>query len=92
MVTLEKKLEIIDELAKGKSQRYISNLYDVPKSTIDDIWRDKEKIEHPVSLTDEQAYDALSVVITWLESQGNIDPIHILLVKKWKAIAGTNCY
>ena len=45
-----------------------------------------------MSLTDEQVYDALSVVITWLESQGNIDPIHILLVKKWKAIAGTNCY
>ena len=49
MVTLKKKLEIIDELAKGKSQRYVSNMYDVPKSTIDDIWRDKEKIEHPVS-------------------------------------------
>ena len=44
MVTLEKKLEIIDELAKGKSQRYILNMYDVPKSTIDDIWRDKEKM------------------------------------------------
>ena len=34
MLTLEKKLEIIGELKKGKSQRCVSGLYDVPKSTV----------------------------------------------------------
>ena len=34
MLTLEKKLEIIGELKKGKSLRCVSGLYDVPKSTV----------------------------------------------------------
>ena len=48
MLTLEKKLEIIGELTKGKSLRCVSGLYDVPKSTVVshcDIWKDREKIE-----------------------------------------------
>ena len=34
MLTLEKKLEIIGELKKGKSLWCVSGLYDVPKSTV----------------------------------------------------------
>ena len=34
MLTLEKKLDIIGELKKGKSLRCVSGLYDVPKSTV----------------------------------------------------------
>ena len=34
LLTLEKKLEIIGELKKGKSLRCVSGLYDVPKSTV----------------------------------------------------------
>ena len=34
VLTLEKKLEIIGELKKGKSLRCVSGLYDVPKSTV----------------------------------------------------------
>ena len=48
VLTLEKKLEIIGELKKGKSLRCVSGLYDVPKSTVVshcDIWKDREKIE-----------------------------------------------
>ena len=52
VLTLEKKLEIIGELKKGKSLRCVSGLYDVPKSTAVshshgpcDIWKDREKIE-----------------------------------------------
>ena len=51
MLTLEKKLEIIGELKKGKSLMCVSGLYDVPKSTVVciarpcDIWKDREKIE-----------------------------------------------
>ena len=36
VLTLEKKLEIIGELKKGKSLRCVSGLYDVPKSTV--VW------------------------------------------------------
>ena len=46
VLTLEKNLEIIGELKKGKSVRCVSRLYDVPnKSTVGDIWKDREKIE-----------------------------------------------
>ena len=51
MLTLEKKLEIIGELKKGKSVRCVSRLYDVPnKSTVGDIWKDREKIEKHVTV------------------------------------------
>ena len=33
-LALEKKLEIIGELKKGKSLRCLSGLYDIPKSTV----------------------------------------------------------
>ena len=48
VLTLEKKLEIMGELKKGKSLRCVSGLYDVPKSTVVshcDIWKDREKLE-----------------------------------------------
>ena len=38
-----KKLEIISELKKGKSQRLVSTEHD--KSTVADIWKGREKIE-----------------------------------------------
>lgn len=52
VITLEKKLEIIEELKKGKSQRCVSDIYNIPKSTIADIWKSKEKIEQHVSASD----------------------------------------
>ena len=53
MLTLEKKLEIIGELKKGKSVRCVSGLYDVPnKSTVGDIWKDREKIEKHVTASE----------------------------------------
>ena len=44
MLTLEKKLEIISELEKGVSQRRASEIFDVSKSTVFDIWKDRQKI------------------------------------------------
>lgn len=52
VITLEKKLEIIGEIQKGQSQRRVSELYDIPKSTVADIWKDREKIENFVSASD----------------------------------------
>ena len=51
VLTLEKKLglEIIAELRKGKSQRLASMQFGVPKSTIRDVWKDRDKIEAHVS-------------------------------------------
>ncbi len=37
VLTLEKKLDIIKELKGGKSQRCVSELHQVPKSTVADI-------------------------------------------------------
>ncbi len=33
VVTLEKKLDIIEELKKGKSQRLVAEIHSIPKST-----------------------------------------------------------
>ena len=56
VVTLEKKLEIISELKKGKSQRLISTEYNIPKSTVADIWKVREKIERHVLTNDSPSY------------------------------------
>ena len=45
VVTFEKKLEIIAHMMKGKSGRALSELCSIPKSTIGDICKDREKIE-----------------------------------------------
>jgi len=37
VITLEKKLEIIDALKSGKFQRLLSDMFKVPKSTVGDI-------------------------------------------------------
>ena len=52
VLTLEKKLEVIQELKNGKSQRLVRTLYSIPKSTVADIWKDREKIERYVISSD----------------------------------------
>ena len=42
--TLEMKLSIIKELEKGSSQRAVGESFGVPKSTVADIWKDRNKI------------------------------------------------
>ncbi len=37
VVTLKKKLEIISQLKKVKLQRFVSSLFDIPKSTVADV-------------------------------------------------------
>ena len=49
---------------------------------------DDMECQNTSTISDEQVYDALGIVIMW-QSQGNIDPAHFLLVNKWRAIAGT---
>ena len=43
VITLEKKLEIIEELKKGKSQLFVSDVYNIAKANIADILKSKEK-------------------------------------------------
>ena len=45
LLTLEKKVEVVQELKNGKSQQFVATLYSIPKSTVADIWKDQEKIE-----------------------------------------------
>jgi len=52
VITLEKKLEVIKELREGKSQRCVADLCSLPKSTVGDIWKDREKIQNHVSSSD----------------------------------------
>ena len=52
VITIEQKLEIIAELSKGKSQRVVVDIFKVAKSTINDIWRYKEKIKRYITIND----------------------------------------
>jgi hypothetical protein len=147
----DRKLKIIEDLRGGKSQHFMADLYKMPKSTVGDIWKDRDKIEHFVStsacpsfakkrcivrdakfdeldkacsedpgyqlLTDTeivaevtgekedsdsgtddemvpqelvshaQAFNAFETSLRWLEAQPNIDPFHLLLVRKWRDCA-----
>ena len=56
VITLERKLAIINEIKKGKSQMYVSELFEVPKSTIADIWKLRVKIEDHVSSSDNPSF------------------------------------
>ena len=56
VVTLEKKLEIINQLKKVKSHRFVSSLFDIPKSTVADVWKAREKIERHVSASDNPSF------------------------------------
>ena len=49
VMSLEKKLDIIAELQQGKSQRAVSDYFGVAKSTVGDIWKNKDKIETHVT-------------------------------------------
>jgi hypothetical protein len=49
VLTLEKKLEIISDMKKGKSVQCVSGLYDVPKSTVGDIGRTERRLKARVS-------------------------------------------
>ena len=43
VLTLEKKIEIIKEIEKGKSQRRVAEILQLPKSTVGDTWKDQER-------------------------------------------------
>ena len=44
VLTLEKKLEVLKELDKRLSQRLVGEKHGIAKSTVADIWKDREKI------------------------------------------------
>ena len=44
VLTLEKKLQVLKELDKGLSQRLVGEKQGIAKSTVADIWKDREKI------------------------------------------------
>ncbi len=49
VLTLEKKLEILKKLEKGLSQRVVGEKFGVAKSTVADIWKDRQKIINAIS-------------------------------------------
>ena len=55
-VTLATKIKIVHELETGKSQRIVSDLFKVPKSTIADIWKHRQKIQDAVSSSESLVY------------------------------------
>ena len=48
VLILEKKVEIIREIEKGKSQPCVAELFELPKSSVGDIWKDREMISYHV--------------------------------------------
>ena len=49
VLSLERKLDIISQVRKGKLQRAVAKLFDTARSTEGDIWKNREKIERHVS-------------------------------------------
>ena len=49
VMSLEKKLDIITQIRQGRSQRAVADGFGVAKSTVGDIWKNREKIEIHVS-------------------------------------------
>ena len=54
--TLETKLEIVKALEKGDSQRLVGQKFSIAKSTVADIWRDREKITDTVASSESPAF------------------------------------
>ena len=52
VVTIGTKLEVIEAIEKGKSQRRVADLFEIAKSTVADIWKDREKLKNFVSTAD----------------------------------------
>ena len=47
-ISLETKLKVIDEISKGQSQRHASEIFGIPKSTVADVWKLRDKIKDHV--------------------------------------------
>ena len=47
-ISLETKLKVIDEISKGQSQRHASEIFGIPKSTVADTWKHRDKIKDHV--------------------------------------------
>ena len=56
VLMLGKKLEILQSLEKGASQRVVGEKFGVAKSTIADIWKHRQKISNAVSASDLPAF------------------------------------
>ena len=56
VLSLERKIDIIAQVRKGKLQRAVAKLFDVAKSTVGDIWKNREKIERHVSASANSAF------------------------------------
>ena len=54
--TLGKKLEIVHSLEKGASQRVVCKKFAVAKSTVTDIWKDRQKISDAVSASESPTF------------------------------------
>jgi len=52
VLSLDTKLQIIADLQQGKSQRFTAEKFEVAKSTVCDIWKDRQKIQDCVSSSD----------------------------------------
>ena len=56
VLSLERKLDIIAQVRKGKLQRAVAKLFDPAKSMVGDIWKNRENIEKHVSASANPAF------------------------------------
>ena len=54
---------------------------------VDSDSEDEAHVEVQSSVSHAQASYAFNTALRWLESQCNVDPVHLLLVKKWRDTA-----
>ena len=64
VLSLERKLDIIAQVRKGKLQRAVAKLFDAAKSTVGDIWKNREKIERHVLRTECHIIHTVNSIIT----------------------------
>ena len=56
VLTLETKLNIVQVLEKGTSQRVVGKKFSVAKSTVADIWKDRQKISDSIASSESPSY------------------------------------
>ena len=90
-LTPEIKLELIRAIRDGCSQRFVSEKFCAPKSTVADIWKGKEKIEEHLSASE---YPELAKKGKLLNGQSlirSINPVSCCSCRNWSkgaAISG----
>ena len=106
VLSIEKKLEILDRLSKGESQAFLSFEYGIGKSTVADLKKnmydnlteedEEPHDDHDQSLTgipsSGQAAEMLDQCVSWYEQQEECTATSVMLLKEIRDLAARKRY